>query len=72
MKYYSEDKPIKCPACGSPNVVRIMYGMPSYEAFLDSKAGKIILGGCVMSENSPIWGCIDCKTKIYRKMSVEP
>lgn len=49
-----------------------MYGMPSYEAFLDSKAGKIILGGCVMSDNSPIWGCIDCKTKIYRKMSVEP
>ncbi|HPJ05829.1 MAG TPA: hypothetical protein PLK17_09965 [Bacteroidales bacterium] len=72
MKYYSEDKPIKCPACGSPKVVRIMYGMPSYEAFLDSKAGKIILGGCVVSNDDPKWGCIDCKEKIYKKMSVDP
>ncbi len=49
-----------------------MYGMPSYEAFLDSKAGKIILGGCVVSNDDPKWGCIDCKEKIYKKMSVDP
>lgn len=69
MKYYSEDKPIKCPACGSPKVVRIMYGMPSYEAFLDSKAGKIILGGCVVTGDDPRWGCIDCKAVIYKKVT---
>ena len=68
MNYYSENKPNKCPACGSQKVVRILYGMPSYEAFLDSKAGKIILGGCVISDNDPRWGCIDCNAKIYKRV----
>jgi hypothetical protein len=72
MEYYSENKPTKCPSCGSPNLVRILYGMPSYEAFLDSQAGKIILGGCVISGNDPKWGCTKCDAKIYKKMSVDP
>ena len=72
MKYYSDDKPIKCPFCGSPKVVRILYGMPSYDAFLEAEAGKIILGGCVVSGNDPKWGCTDCKAEIYKKKSVDP
>lgn len=67
MKYYSENKPNKCPSCGSPKVVRILYGMPSYEAFLEAEAGKIILGGCVVSDNDPKWGCINCSAKIYKR-----
>ena len=69
MKYYSEEKPINCPSCGSLNVVRILYGMPSYKARLKEMDGEIILGGCVSSGNSPSWGCVDCKTKIYKKIS---
>lgn len=72
MKYYSENKPDRCPLCKSPNVVRILYGMPSYEAFLDAEAGKIIIGGCVVSSNDPRWGCIDCKAKIYSKKPAYP
>ncbi len=69
MEYYSEEKPINCPSCGSPKVVRILYGMPSSKGFIEAKAGNLILGGCVVSGNGPAWGCIDCKTKIYKKVS---
>lgn len=65
MDYYSENKPIKCPSCGSLNVVRILYGMPSYEARLREMAGEIILGGCISRDNDPSWGCRDCNAKIY-------
>jgi hypothetical protein len=63
--------PNKCPSYGSPNVARILYGMPSYEAFLDSKAGKIFLEGCVISVIDPKWGCTKCNAKIYKKMPVD-
>lgn len=69
MRYYSEREPARCPSCKSPNVARILYGMPSYEAFLEAEAGKIIIGGCMVTDDDPIWGCIDCKTKIYKKDS---
>lgn len=54
-------KKIKCPACGSQNVVKICYSLPAYEAYLEGKAGKIKLGGCVIEENSPDYFCKDCE-----------
>ena len=33
----------RCPKCGSLNVIKILYGMPSHEAFILSEEGKIKL-----------------------------
>jgi len=48
----------KCPTCQSNDqVVPIMYGMPGPKMQDDHFAGKIHLGGCVISENDPKWFC---------------
>ncbi|MCJ7448228.1 MAG: hypothetical protein MUO72_11075 [Bacteroidales bacterium] len=67
MRYSSYKKLDKCPKCGSSKVVKIVYGEPSYEDSLEAEAGKIILGGCVITGNDPHWGCIDCKVKIFKR-----
>ena len=53
-----------CPKCNSKNTCRIMYGMPAYTDKLeqDLAAGKISLGGCIVSVNDPNRHCNDCKT----------
>lgn len=50
----------KCPACGANDTVKILYGMPTYEAFEASERGEISLGGCCISDNSPRWHCKAC------------
>ena len=49
-----------CPTCGSDRVVPIVYGMPSMEAVEDYDAGKVQLGGCVITDNDPHWSCRSC------------
>jgi hypothetical protein len=66
-KYFSHQKPDKCPKCGSPNVVKIIYGEPNYKTSLEAEAGKIILGDYSITGNDPLWGCIDCKTEIFKR-----
>lgn len=51
----------KCPQCQSKNVVEILYGMPTKEAFDDAEEGKLLIGGCCISEDSPEWYCNDCE-----------
>jgi hypothetical protein len=48
-------------------VVKIIYGKPSYKTFLEAEAGKIILGGDILTGNDPSWACIDCQTKIFKR-----
>ncbi len=50
-----------CPKCGSPDVIPIMYGLPSEEAAEEARQGKIALGGCCISDDSPRWHCRDCE-----------
>lgn len=69
MKYCSVNKPVSCPKCGSKKVVRVLYGEPTYEAFLKEMAGKIVLGGCIVTGNDPAWSCTECHINIYRKIS---
>jgi len=38
-----------------------MYGMPTYEAFLDQESGKIWLGGCEIETGSPRRYCKNCR-----------
>jgi hypothetical protein len=65
----SKMKPRKCPACCSPRIAEILYGMPEISAKLekDLSAGRIILGGCCISDDDPEWQCADCQMVIYKK-----
>ena len=55
------EKNIKCPKCGSNNTVPIVYGMPPYELFEKEEIHEVILGGCIVHDDSPSWHCKDCE-----------
>jgi hypothetical protein len=69
MRYVSSSKPEKCPNCGSKKVARIMWGLPALtpELVRDEKEGRLILGGCCVSDDDPRWQCTDCNVSIYEK-----
>lgn len=56
--YYEKAPP--CPNCGSTDTVPIIYGLPAEEAFEEEREGKVVLGGCIIFENSPKWHCKSC------------
>ena len=60
----------QCPNCGSKHSVNIVYGMPSYDLFLEEQAGKVKLGGCVITEKSPEYFCKACKYEWTKKKAV--
>ena len=64
-----KQKPSKCPKCGSQKIAKILYGMPAYSTKLrkDMDEGKIVLGGCCIGMDDPVWKCVDCKLDIYRQ-----
>ena len=49
-----------CPGCGSEDTVKILYGMPNYEAFEAVERGEIVLGGCCISDNNLTTHCKTC------------
>jgi hypothetical protein len=57
------NRPI-CPQCQSHNVAEILYGMPAFSEELehDLDSGKIVLGGCFVSEGDAKFQCADCGT----------
>ncbi len=63
-------KPCICPICGG-KVVRILYGEPSHETFEQAEQGKLILGGCCISEESPDWECISCHHQFRKGIPME-
>lgn len=58
-------KTSKCTTCGG-KVVPILYGEPDEEGgdLIDAK--EIIMGGCIVTDNDPEWGCMDCNTMYIR------
>lgn len=54
-----------CPKCNSKNTCKIVYGYPLYEEeFLKLVAEKKIHpGGCIVSEDNPMWYCNNCENK---------
>jgi ribosomal protein S27AE len=60
-------KPENCPACGANAVARIQRGYPAFTQGLaeDLEAGKVVLGGCVMTDDDPRWQCTKCGLKIF-------
>jgi len=69
-RYESERKPRKCPECGSGRIAKILYGMPAFSEKLENNlnAGRIVLGGCCVTLDDPVWQCVECDTTIYRKL----
>ena len=51
-----------CPTCGSAAVVRIAYGLPGNETIEAAERGEMMLGGCIVSSDSPEWLCTACHT----------
>jgi hypothetical protein len=53
--------PPPCPACGSGDVVEILWGMPG-PAALDQAAGRDVeFDGCCIPENAPDFRCSECE-----------
>lgn len=71
VRYETERKPRKCPACSSHRIANILYGMPEYtdELQKDMNSGRIVLGGCCITNDDPRWQCADCQMAIYFKRS---
>lgn len=70
-RYEYSTKPKKCPPCRSTRIVNIMYGLPAFSKKLedDLNSGKIVLGGCCVSDDDPRWQCLDCEVSINKKLS---
>ena len=68
MKYKSAKNPEKCPECGSDKIASILYGLPAFSDSLRQKIkdGKIVLGGCCVTDDDPAWRCTSCNTVIYK------
>ena len=67
-KVTAKRKPKKCPKCGCAKIASIQYGMPAFSPALrmDLDEGKIVLGGCCVSNDDPAWQCVECGMQIYR------
>ncbi len=50
-----------------------MYGMPGFSEELerDVELGKVVLGGCVVSEHDAVWECVDCG-KTFGQQTEDP
>jgi hypothetical protein len=61
----------KCPKCGKTDeVVPILYGYPTQEAWEQEKAGKIYLGGCMEEIGAPQLYCKRCDNEFGRRKEI--
>lgn len=60
---------MKCPVCNE-NLVQIIYGMPTPEAFEKAEKKKIYLGGCevFVGLEQPIYHCYNCNNNFYKDL----
>jgi DNA-directed RNA polymerase subunit RPC12/RpoP len=54
------DRPRWCPECGSRSVVEVVYGMPAPDLIELEERGGVILAGCLVGDDDPRHGCVDC------------
>jgi hypothetical protein len=45
----------------------ILFGLPDFSKRLkaDLAAGRIVLGGCCVTDDDPTWRCLDCDAVVY-------
>ena len=62
-------KPTKCPKCNSKRIAKIIYGMPYYSPETEKliQEGKIVLGGCIVTDDDPVWECADCGAGFWKR-----
>lgn len=62
----------KCLKCGSENIARILYGLPSFSESLRKRIenNEIAPGGCCITKNDPTWKWVDCDSVIF-KMEID-
>lgn len=53
---------LECPECGSKNIAEILWGMPALDEELERNLdeGRIVLGGCCITDENTDWRCNDC------------
>lgn len=54
---------LRCPACGSADVIPILHGLPDHDMFQAAERGEIAIGGCVIHSSSPTDVCRACDTE---------
>ncbi|XXX75544.1 hypothetical protein WMF30_48630 [Sorangium sp. So ce134] len=54
-------RPDACPACASPRILRIFYGLPLPETMALVERGEALLGGCIICAGQPDWECSRCR-----------
>lgn len=72
---YQNKKPPKFVGlvCRFQRVVPIVYGYPAPETFKKAEQGEVILGGGVVWEGRPTFGCTSCGAKFVKtKHGPEP
>lgn len=64
-----ERKPRICPVCGSRRISTILWGFPAFSEVVERELaeGKLILGGCCVTDYDPTWQCADCETEFNKK-----
>lgn len=53
-------EPACCPACGSQEIIPIIYGEPTEKTIQQAERGEIALGGCGQEIGAPNRKCKDC------------
>ena len=61
---------MKCPNCACEKVLEIVYGKPPSDILEAADRGEVILGGCVISKDSPKMQCSFCGYKWIPKISM--
>jgi len=57
----------KCPKCKAGKLLLIVYGYPTKVAEEAAKEGRILLGGCCITDNDPTFECNKCGEKFGGK-----
>ena len=56
-----------CPNCGG-KLIDIIYGMPDYTIGEKAMKGEIHLGGCIISDDDPIYHCNNCRRSYFENL----
>jgi transcription elongation factor Elf1 len=57
------DQRFACPTCGSDLVVPIVYGFADAGMAMEEDAGRLLIGGCDITDNDPQWACRACESR---------
>ena len=53
-----------CPDCNG-KLLPVRYGFPGPEMMEQARRGEIVLGGCIVSDDDPAWGCSECGARFH-------